>query len=304
MQRFGHVVILEGGKARERSVSLVSGAAFGRALTELGIAHERIDTADGDWIERLARLRPDVVLNGLHGPLGEDGAVQGVLECLGLAYTHSGVCASAIAMNKEQTKRVARALGIDVPDGVLVEPEALTDTPPIVMPLVVKPNEDGSSYGVAIIHDADQWRAHRASLTESTTLLIEEYIPGRELTVAVMGSRGALGVTEIVTNETFYDYHAKYAAGGSSHVVNPVLPEGVAKKAMLVSEALYAALGCRGLARADFRFDDAKGRLSLLEVNTQPGMTPTSLAPEQAAHCGIAFNALVAWMLEDASCRR
>ena len=298
------VVVLAGGRSREREVSLVTGAAFMRALSEKGYDRRLIDTGEDDWISLLVEARPDIVLNGLHGPLGEDGCVQGVLECLGIAYSHSGVCASALAMDKERTKQFARLFDLDVPAGIAMDGSRVATQTQIAPPLVIKPRSDGSSFGVVILRDEAAWEAYCAAPTVMGEVLVEEFIAGRELTVAVMGSRGALAVTEILTDRGFYDYEAKYAAGGSRHVVAPDLPPGIAEKAMTMAETIYVALGCRGIARADFLFDEHKGRLSLLEVNTQPGMTPTSLAPEQAAHCGIGFADLVAWMVEDASCPR
>jgi D-alanine-D-alanine ligase len=251
--------------------------------------------------------RPDAVFNALHGRFGEDGAIQGVLDWLGIPYTHSGVRASALAMDKAAAKAVFAAAGLPVARGAMVDIAALEHADPLPLPYVIKPVNEGSSVGVEIMREGGNRRAAvAASWTYGPTALVEEFIPGRELTVAVMGER-ALAVTEITAaNGDFYDYEAKYAEGGSRHVIPaPVHPE-IYSRAMNVALAAHRALGCRGATRSDFRYDDTRGepgRLVLLEVNTQPGLTPTSLLPEQAAHLGMSFPQLCAWMVENAACR-
>ena len=300
-----HVAVLMGGPSPEREVSLVSGRECAEALERQGARVTRVD-AGRDVAQVLARARPDVVFNALHGEWGEDGCVQGVLETLHIAYTHSGVLASALAMDKARAKSVLAAAGVAVPGGGLFDRRLVASRHVMEPPYVVKPNAQGSSVGVFLVFEgantppqevgADSW-------TFGEEVMVEPYIAGKELAVAVMGNR-ALTVTEIVPSTGFYDYDAKYADGGSRHVVPAPIPESVAGSAMSLAERAHAALGCRGLTRSDFRYDDIKGVLVLLEVNTQPGMTPTSLAPEQAAHVGIGFDDLVRWIVEDASCPR
>ena len=304
-----HVAVLMGGLSSEREVSLVSGRACAEALERLGARVSRID-AGRDVAARLSELRPDVAFNALHGAWGEDGCVQGVLETLAIPYTHSGVLASALAMDKAKSKAVLAAAGVRVPGGGLFDRHEVAARHVLPPPYVVKPNAEGSSVGVFLVFEgansppqavvAPDWRF-------GEEVMVEPYIAGRELAVAVLaepdGCR-ALTVTEIVPRTGFYDYEAKYGDGGSSHVVPAQLPERVAQAAMRMAEAAHAALGCRGLTRSDLRYDDVKDDLVLLEVNTQPGMTPTSLAPEQAAHVGMDFDRLVAWIVEDASCPR
>jgi D-alanine-D-alanine ligase len=296
-----HIAVLMGGLSPEREVSLVSGAACAEALERLGAKVSRVD-AGRDIAEVLTRLKPDVAFNALHGEWGEDGCVQGVLETVGVPYTHSGVLASALAMDKAKAKAVLAAAGVVVPGGGLYDRfEAARDhvMPP---PYVVKPNAQGSSVGVFLVFEGangpPQELAHE-SWTYGEEVMIEPYIPGMELAVAVMGDR-ALSVTEIVPSTGFYDYDAKYGEGGSKHVVPAAMPPELFDKALRQAELAHAALGCRGLTRSDFRYDDLNQVLVLLEVNTQPGMTPTSLAPEQAAHVGLSFDELVLWIVEEA----
>jgi D-alanine-D-alanine ligase len=295
-----------GGWSAERPVSLVSGKACADAARALGADVVEIDV-DRSIAQVLKSVAPDVALNALHGPWGEDGRIQSVLEIASIPYTHSGVLASALAMDKQMAKAVFASAGLDVPAGKIMDRHEAAQIHPLEPPYVVKPNADGSSFGVFIVRTGEnrppqmlldnQWRS-------SDTVLVEEFIPGRELTVAVMGER-ALAVTEIRTGHEFYDYDAKYAAGGSIHHVNPSdLPPVIQAKAMEQAVQAHQLLGCRGVTRTDFRYDPATNRLVVLELNTQPGMTATSLAPEQAAHEGIGFNDLVKWMLEDASCPR
>jgi len=301
------VAVLMGGWSPERPVSLVSGAACADAARALG--HDVIEIDAGrDLAAALVEAKPDIVLNALHGEWGEDGRVQGILDILGVPYTHSGVLASALAMDKAKAKSVLHTAGVALAHGKLMHRADAAAAHPMEPPYVVKPNAQGSSVGVFIVRKGEN-RPPEALMDPSWTLgddvMVEEFIPGRELAVAVMGDRGALAVTEIVTDHEFYDYDAKYAEGGSRHVVDPVdMPAGVSAEARRLAELSHRALGCKGITRTDFRWDPATGRLIVLEVNTQPGMTPTSLAPEQAAARGMSFEQLVGWMLEDASCPR
>jgi D-alanine-D-alanine ligase len=257
----------------------------------------------GALVTALTNPRPDAVFNALHGRFGEDGCIQGVLDWLGLPYTHSGVRASALAMDKAAAKAVFAAHGLPVARHSEVSAQALEAADPLPRPFVLKPVNEGSSVGVSILREGDNRRADIArGWTHGSRIMAEEFIPGRELTVAVMGER-ALTVTEIETSLAFYDYEAKYAEGGSHHRLPAAVHPAIAQQAMEVALAAHRALGCRGVSRADFRYDDTAsepGRLVLLEVNTQPGMTRTSLLPEQAAHCGIAFPALCRWLVEEA----
>lgn len=298
------VAVLMGGISAEREVSLATGAQVLTALREAGMDAHAIDVgADlGALIATLQSLRPDAVFNALHGRFGEDGCIQGVLDWLGIPYTHSGVRASALAMDKMAAKAVFAAAGLPVARHADTTPEALEAADPLPRPYVVKPVQEGSSVGVAILREGDNRRADIARAWTHGRMMAEEFIPGRELTVAIMGER-ALTVTEIATHLAFYDYEAKYADGGSRHVLPAPVHAAIARQAMDVALAAHRALGCRGVSRADFRYDDTQGepgRLVLLEVNTQPGMTRTSLLPEQAAHCGIPFPALCRWLVEEA----
>ena len=312
MTSFKRVAVLLGGLSPEREVSLVSGRACANALREEGFDVVEID-AGHDVAQRLHDARPDVVFNALHGRWGEDGCVQGLLELMEIPYTHSGVLASALAMHKEHAKSAFRAAGLPVADSMVVNRlQAATDHQ-MQPPYVIKPVNQGSSVGVFIVREGDNRppaALESADWNLGESVMIEDYVPGRELTVAVMGSEESgirsLAVTEIVPKMAFYDYDAKYAPGGSDHVIPAQIPDATRHEAMALAERAHVALGCRGVSRTDFRFDDTKGanRLIVLEVNTQPGMTPTSLVPEQAAYKGMSFRALVRWMLEDASCER
>jgi D-alanine-D-alanine ligase len=307
MTSFHHVAVLLGGRSAEREVSLVSGRACADALRAEGFEASEIDPG-GDICEALARIRPDAVFNALHGRWGEDGCVQGLLELMRIPYTHSGVLASALAMHKERAKDVFRAAGLPVAKSIVVDRREASARHAMEPPYVVKPVNEGSSVGVFIIRKGDNRPPGEVggdAWTLGEQVMVEEFIPGRELTVAVMGDR-ALGVTEIVSRTAFYDYEAKYAEGGSTHVLPARVAAEIAKEAMDIALSAHQALGCRGVSRADFRFDDrgGRGRLVLLEVNTQPGMTPTSLVPEQALHAGMTFGELVRWIMEDASCDR
>ncbi len=299
-----HVAVLLGGLSPEREVSLVSGAACADALERLGAQVSRID-AGRDLAQVLTRLAPDVCFNALHGVWGEDGCVQGVLETLAIPYTHCGVLASALAMDKAKAKAVMAAAGVTVPGGGLYDRFEAAREHVMAPPYVVKPNAEGSSVGVFMVFEGANGPPQELvapSWTFGEEVLIEPYIPGKELAVAVMGDR-ALAVTEIVPRTGFYDYEAKYGEGGSSHVLPARIPDAVAARAKAQAELAHAALGCRGVTRSDLRYDDINDLLVLLEVNTQPGMTPTSLVPEQAAHLGIGFDDLVLWITEDAYAR-
>lgn len=302
-----HIAVLLGGLSAEREVSLVSGNACAAALEQAGARVSRID-AGRDLANVLSQLKPDVVLNCLHGAWGEDGCVQGVLETLQLPYTHSGVLASALAMDKTKAKAVLAAAGIPVPGGGLYARADVASRHVLKPPYVVKPNAEGSSVGVICVLDGAN-RPPVEVLEDGATgdVLVEPFIAGRELTVAVLdqadGPR-ALAVTEIIATVGFYDYQAKYGDGGSRHIVPADLPAEITAQAMRLAERAHTTLGCRGLTRSDFRYDENGAGLVLLEVNTQPGMTPTSLAPEQAAYTGMDFTALVTWLVQDASCNR
>jgi D-alanine-D-alanine ligase len=295
------VAVLMGGRSAEREVSLVSGRECARALRQAGYRVVTVD-CDRDLSEQLVELQPDVAFNALHGRWGEDGCVQGILEWLSIPYTHSGVLASALAMDKARTKEVYAAAGLPVVPSLLATRDAVGAGHVMAPPYVVKPNNEGSSVGVYIVHPGSN--APRLAATMPATVLVEAYAPGRELTTTVIGDR-ALCVTDIVT-DGWYDYEAKYTTGGSSHVVPAAVPVEISEACLDYALRAHRALGCRGVSRTDFRWDDSRGLagLILLETNTQPGMTPTSLAPEQAAHCGISFPDLCAWMVEDASCNR
>ena len=296
------IAVLMGGRSAERAVSLVSGRECAAALRQEGFAVVEIDAGD-DLASALRAAEPDVAFNALHGRWGEDGCVQGILEWLEVPYTHSGVLASALAMDKNRAKAIFAAAGLPVPAGRLVCRDEVRGHHPMPPPYVVKPNNEGSSVGVYLVLEGANGPAQLGD-DMPEVVLVEEYVAGRELTTTVMGER-ALGVTDIIA-DGWYDYHAKYAPGGSRHVVPAAVPPQI--EAACLDHALRAhrALGCRGLSRTDFRWDERRGLagLILLEINTQPGMTPTSLAPEQAAHAGIPFGALVRWMVEDASCSR
>jgi len=304
-----HIAVLMGGLSPEREVSLVSGDVCAKALEAQGARVARID-AGRDLAEVLTRLKPDVAFNALHGEWGEDGCVQGVLETLAIPYTHSGVLASALAMDKAKAKAVLAAAGVTVPGGGLYDRHAAAREHVMPPPYVVKPNAQGSSVGVFLVFEGANRPPQQLVSPEWTygdEVMIEPYVAGHELAVAVMGAPGAekaLAVTDIVAATGFYDYEAKYGEGGSRHVIPAPLSPSITEACFRMAETAHRALGCRGLTRSDFRYDPIKEVLVLLEVNTQPGMTPTSLAPEQAAHIGMDFDRLVQWIVEDASCPR
>ena len=302
-----HVAVLMGGWSAEREVSLRSGTACAAAAEKAGYRVTRIDV-DRDIAATLRSLKPDAALNVLHGRPGEDGTLQGMLEILGIPYSHSGVMASAVAMQKDIAKTLLKAGGVPVPGGGLYARMDVAKAHILPPPYVIKPVAEGSSVGVFIVRE-DQ--AHppqeltRADWSFGEKVLVEPFIPGKELTCAVMGDR-ALGVIEIIANTKFYDYEAKYAPGGSTHLLPAPVPADVYEECRRLAVLAHKALGCRGVTRADFRYDDTKGveGIACLEVNTQPGMTETSLVPELAAHAGISFPELVRWMIEDASLDR
>jgi D-alanine-D-alanine ligase len=303
-----HVAVLMGGWSAEREVSLRSGKACADAAERTGYRVSRVDV-NRDIAAELKALKPDVALNVLHGRPGEDGTLQGVLEVLGIPYSHSGVMSSALAMQKDVAKVVMKAAGVPVPDGRVVSRREAAASHPLPRPYVIKPIAEGSSFGVFIVteqHQHPPQELNRPDWPYGEQLICERYIPGKELTCAVLGDR-ALDVIEIVAATRFYDYEAKYAPGGSKHILPaPILP-AVYQEVQRLALKAHQALGCRGVTRADFRYDDqAAGteNLACLEVNTQPGMTETSLVPELAAYAGMTFEELVRWMVEDASLDR
>jgi len=298
------VTVLMGGWSAEREVSLASGAACADALNDVGYDVTRVDVSRNlkTLIDAL-NPAPDVVFNALHGRFGEDGRIQSLLDILGLPYTHSGVLASALAMDKQSAKALFAARGIPCPEGKLLTIAEIGDSMPLNPPFVVKPNNEGSSVGVMVIRQGDN-RVTFDDWPYGDDVLVEQYIDGRELTVAVIGDR-ALGVTELRPNVGFYDYEAKYTDGKTEHLCPAPIPDEITELAMEYAVLAHQALGCRGVSRSDFRYDDTEsspGRLYMLEVNTQPGMTPLSLVPEQAAHAGMSMSDLVAWMVENATC--
>lgn len=301
-----HVALLMGGWSSEREVSLTSGRACAKALRAEGYAVSEIDVGR-DVAEQLTKIKPDVAFNALHGPYGEDGTVQGLLEILGIPYTHSGVLASALAMNKPMAKDVWRAHGLPMAEGKVVHRSAFAAGPVMAYPYVIKPLNEGSSVGVHIVLEGDNYQPQDdASWRFGEHVLVERYIPGREIQVAVMGDR-ILGAIEIRAHGRFYDYEAKYTDGKATHLMPAPIAKQAYEQVCALALKAHQTLGCRGVTRSDWRYDDTEGepgRFYLLEINTQPGMTPLSLVPEIAAHNGIAFGDLVRWMVEDASCAR
>ncbi|WP_281857534.1 D-alanine--D-alanine ligase [Litoreibacter halocynthiae] len=296
------VVVLMGGPSVEREVSLSSGRDCATALREAGYEVTELD-AGPDLAARLSDLQPDVVFNALHGRWGEDGCVQGLLEWMRIPYTHSGVLASATAMDKERTKQIYREAGLPVVYSVLASKADVMSAHVLPAPYVVKPYNEGSSVGVYLVKEGAN-SPPKLSDDMPDTVMVEAFAPGRELTTSVVGGR-ALIVTDILT-DGWYDYEAKYAEGGSRHVVPADIPEEITALCMDYALRAHDALGCRGVSRTDFRWDESKGAagLILLETNTQPGMTPTSLTPEQALKTGMSMAELCKWMVEDASCDR
>ena len=295
------VAVLMGGLSAEREVSLSSGRECAKALREAGYQVVEVDCGP-DLALLLSEIKPDVAFNALHGRWGEDGCVQGILEWLRIPYTHSGVLASALAMDKQKAKEVYAAAGLPIVQSKLARRDEVEAGHVLPPPYVVKPNNEGSSVGVYIVHPGSN--APRLADTMPETVMVETYAPGRELSVSVLGDK-ALAVTDIIT-DGWYDYDAKYKPGGSRHEVPARMPAEITAACLDYALRAHQALGCRGLSRTDIRWDEARGLegLILLETNTQPGMTPTSLAPEQAALCGISFPELCRWLVEDASCNR
>ena len=304
-----HVAVLMGGFSSERPVSLASGKPCADALEAEGYRVTRVDVGR-DVASVLAELKPDVAFNALHGPFGEDGTIQGILEYLEIPYTHSGVLASALAMNKDLAKKVAKASGIPVAQSRVVNRFAIGSEHPMKPPYVVKPVNEGSSFGVVIVKEDQSHPPQIVSSPEwryGESVMVERFIHGRELTCAVMGDV-ALGVTEIIpVGHSFYDYDSKYVPGGSKHEIPAKISPIIYQKIQTLALRAHHVIGCRGVSRSDFRYDDRhseNGELIWLEVNTQPGMTPTSLVPEIAAQAGHSFGELLSWMVEDASCLR
>jgi len=296
------VAVLLGGQSAERDVSLSSGAECAAALRDAGYDVVEVD-AGPELAQELQRIQPDVVFNALHGRWGEDGCVQGILEWLQIPYTHSGVLASALAMDKQRSKDVFQSAGLPVVQSGLFAKQEVSARHVMPPPYVVKPNNEGSSVGIYIVHE-DANTPPQLDEAMPDLVMVEQFAPGRELTTTVVGDR-ALTVTDILT-DGWYDYDAKYKPGGSRHVVPADVPQEIFDLCLDYALKAHRVLGCRGVSRTDFRWDESKGveGLILLETNTQPGMTPTSLAPEQAQHMSYSFAALCAWMVEDASCAR
>ena len=296
------VAVLMGGPGAERAVSLSTGQECASALRKAGYSVVEIDAGHG-LVEDLKLAKPDVVFNALHGRWGEDGCVQGVLEWMKLPYTHSGVLCSALAMDKGKTKEVFRGVGLPVVDSIMIARKDLVSVHPMPLPYVIKPNNEGSSVGVYLV-DLGAEMPPLLSTEMPDIVMVETFVPGRELTTTVVGGR-ALTVTDILT-DTWYDYSAKYSEGGSKHVMPAKLPDDIFQACLDYAAKAHAVLGCRSISRTDFRWDEARGLegLILLETNTQPGMTPTSLSPEQAAAVGISFPELCQFLVEDASCDR
>lgn len=300
-----HVAVLMGGWSAEREVSLSSGKGCSAALREAGFTVTDVD-AGHDLAQVLADLKPDVAFNALHGPWGEDGCVQGLLEVLELPYTHSGVLASALAIDKQRAKHLLANTGMPVAEGRVVTREEAASAHAMDVPYVIKPLDQGSSIGVFIVREGDNRPPAELSDLKwnlGEEMLVEAFVAGREFTCAVIDDK-ALEVIEIKPRTAFYDYEAKYAAGGSEHLLPAPIDEGLKQRIQDLSLMAHRGLGCRGVSRSDFIFDEKRGEPVFLEVNTQPGMTPTSLVPEIAAYGGMPFPELVAWMVEDASCRR
>ncbi|MFK8034624.1 MAG: D-alanine--D-alanine ligase [Hyphomicrobiales bacterium] len=306
MAKAKHIAVLMGGWSAERPVSLASGKPCAEALRGCGYDVTEVDV-DRNVSSVLSDLKPDAVFNALHGPFGEDGNIQGVLEFLNIPYTHSGVMASALAMNKEKAKLVMAGAGVPVASSKVMHRMDAAKTHVMKPPYVIKPVNEGSSFGVLIVnedHEHPPQELYSDNWPYGDIVMVEKYVAGRELTCAVLGDK-AMAVIDIISQGSgFYDFDAKYAEGGSVHVLPADLPGDVYKSIQSYALAAHKALGCRGVSRADFRYDEANAELICLEVNTQPGMTPTSLVPEMAADAGFDFGALMRWMVEDASCNR
>jgi D-alanine-D-alanine ligase len=302
-----HVAVLMGGWSSEREVSLVSGQAVATALRSCGYRVSEVDVGR-DLGVKLAGIRPDIAFNALHGRWGEDGCVQGLLEVMGIPYTHSGVRASANAMDKPTAKRLFQDIGIPCAEDVIVSRDDLKGADPMPRPYVVKPLNEGSSVGVRIVQAGDNCILAEDQFWQggARRVLVEKYIPGREIQVAVMGDK-ALGAIEIRMKRGFYDYEAKYTAGFADHIMPAPMPAKDYTQVLAYALEAHRVLGCRGVTRSDFRYDDTgakSGGIYILETNTQPGMTPLSLVPEIAGHSGIGFEELVCWLVEDAGVER
>ncbi len=298
-----HVAVLMGGWSAEREVSLASGQACASALRASGFRVTEVGV-DRTVATRLTDLRPDVCFNALHGPIGEDGSMQGLLNVLGIPYTHSGVQASAIAMDKPRAKTLFARGGLRCPPGTVCAPREVADAHSWEPPYVIKPINQGSSVGVRIVRPGDNLPACGLSWEWGEEVLVEPYIPGRELTVGVLDGK-ALCVTEITSQRGFYDYDAKYRPGGSVHLLPAPVVDDITREILAMAVRAHELLGCRGVTRSDFRLDESgpgAGSPFLLELNTQPGMTSTSLVPEQAAHCGLSFPELVSRLVDSAQC--
>lgn len=301
MNKFKHVCVLKGGWSNEREVSLVSGAAIAEGLREAGYDVTEVDVKPNIYTI-LQNLAPEAVFNGLHGTWGEDGCVQGLLETLKIPYSHSGVKASALAMDKIISKKLFQSIGIPCAPDMIVNVDELFQGDPMPRPFVVKPYNDGSSVGVVIVEEGDDFSADMDGPWKDTaSLMVEKYIPGRELTVSVLGDK-ALCVTELEPKAGFYDYKAKYQDGMTDHILPAALTEDQENALKEMALKAHEILGCRGVSRSDFRMDGDD--IYILETNTQPGMTPLSLLPEQAQYKGMGFSELVHWIMEDASCAR
>lgn len=302
-----HVAMLMGGWSAEREVSLSSGRECTKALEGEGFRVTQIDVGH-DIAARLAEIKPDVCFNALHGRWGEDGCVQGLLEVMEIPYTHSGVLASAIAMDKERTKKIVAALGVPIAHGVLVTPDAALADHALPPPYVAKPVAEGSSVGVVIVKvgaNRPPEAIRTVPVSRDGEIMVEKFVAGRELTCAVIADQ-ATEIIDIIAADhlEFYDYEAKYAPGGSKHILPARIPDTIRRTVQAHTLAAHRALGCRGVSRSDFRWDEATGELVFLEINTQPGMTPTSLVPELGQHKGLTFGQLVAWLVDDASIAR
>ena len=299
------VAVLMGGISSEREISLQSGQGVLQALNEVGYSAFPIDLTHNleEFIHILMREKPDVVFNALHGKYGEDGCVQGILNLLQIPYTHSGVAASAIAMNKHLAKKIASNAGLMVASEKMVEKRDILDGDPILMPYVIKPNDEGSSVGVFIIKTPNEKKKMISTWSFDTPVMMEEYIPGIEISVAVSDEQ-AFGVVEIIPQSGFYNFTNKYTQGAAEHIIPARIPETIYNKAMHQAFLLHKELGCRGVSRSDFRYDNTDGqdRLVFLEINTNPGMTPISLVPELAKYQGISYKDLVVWLVERAKC--
>ena len=302
------VLVVMGGLSSERDISVMSGDGVATALREAGmdVIPYHLTTDIGGFVAVLTREKPDVVFNALHGRYGEDGCIQGLLEMMRIPYTHSGVLASAIGMDKAMTRRIARTMGIPVADGFVVSRSDFEAGHELPMPYVLKPNDDGSSFGVSIVRTTADREAALAVWPADKMMLTEAYIPGRELSVAVLGGQ-AIGIVEVIPKTGYYDFHNKYTAGCTEHIIPAAIPESVAVEARDYAERIHRVLGCRGTTRSDFRLDDVtdpnRPRLVFLEINTNPGMTPLSLVPDIArVCCGLSYRDVVVRLVSEAQC--